>query len=129
MSAKRVVVIEDDEDVRDFLEQALTRAEYEVTTAEDGGRGIRLCLKTSPDLVITDIVMPGRDGIETITEIRLKLPLTKIIAISGGGRYDSAEGYLEIATGLGADRALTKPVTRDRLLLTVKEVLAEVPGA
>lgn len=127
MTSRRVLVIDDDQAVRYTLETVLTAAGYEVMPAENGLCGMRLYRQAKPDLVITDIVMPDQEGLETIMEIRKVDPDAKIIAISGGGRYGGGH-FLELATALGASAALAKPFDLDLLLSTVEYWLAKATG-
>ncbi len=93
----------------------------DASNAEDG---YKIFLDESPDLVITDILMPDTDGIELITRLQREKPDVPIIAISGGGKCP-AELYLSSSQYLGATRTLPKPFRRDELLQTVNDVLAE----
>jgi len=120
---QQVLVIEDDEDVRRLVLRHLVAAGYEVLEAANGTTGLASYRQQQSDLVITDIVMPETEGLETIRELRRLNPEVKIIAISGavGGRSD---GYLGLAMGFGALRILAKPFTGADLLSVVAEVLA-----
>ncbi|MDY7038049.1 MAG: response regulator [Thermodesulfobacteriota bacterium] len=118
----RILVIDDDEQIREMLQHMLEQAGYEVAVASDGKEGLRHMNDQIPDLVMTDIVMPEKDGIETILDIRKNFPDTKIIAMSGGGRI-SQDDYLKMAMGLGAVRTFVKPVSRVKLLEAVNELL------
>jgi DNA-binding response OmpR family regulator len=120
----RILVVDDDNQVRSMLRVTLTREGYDVVEAADGFEAIKLFHESQFDLIITDIIMPGLEGFETITRLRSDSPTVKIIAISGGGRL-APEGYLEVAENLGALKAFTKPVDRDELLSTVRELLGE----
>jgi DNA-binding NtrC family response regulator len=118
----RVLVIDDEEEIRAILRDILEAEGHEVLLAEDGDRGIALHRARPADLVITDIFMPGKEGIETILELQEGFPGLKIIAMSGGGLLQTLE-YLRAARTLGAVRALVKPFDHDALLATVREVL------
>ena len=120
---KRILLIDDDEFFRDFVKQLLTRAGYEVLPAPNGREGLKLLAQSPVDLVLTDIIMPEKEGLETIMEIRRQQPETRIIAMSGGSRV-SAACYLDMAAKLGARRTLQKPIESDDLLRTVQETLA-----
>lgn len=119
---KRILVIDDDWQMREMMHQALERAGYEVEDAANGKIGMNLHREKPVDLVITDLIMPEKEGIETIRELRKDFPDLKIIAISGGGRA-SAEGYLSVAKTIGANRTLSKPFDLKNILDTVKELL------
>ncbi len=123
---KRILIIDDDFLVRDMLERLMRKARYDVETAEDSGRAMRLHRRRPVDLVITDIIMPEKEGLETIAEFRKSAPAVKIIAISGGGRIGPSS-YLRMAKMLGADRTFAKPVDTAQLLATVEELLAPPP--
>jgi DNA-binding response OmpR family regulator len=117
-----ILLIEDDEAVREFIREVLLGAGYFVSVAGNGKDGLGE-IKRDQDIgmVITDIVMPEKEGIETIIEIKQSWPQIKIIAISGGGRI-CAEDYLHIASELGADITLKKPFARHELLGAVAEL-------
>jgi CheY-like chemotaxis protein len=117
-----ILVIDDDETIRVLLRTILEREGYRVVDAPDGNMGIRRYQESPTDLVITDLIMPGKEGIETIRELRKKFPHVKIIAVSGGGRI-GPESYLKMAKGVGALRTLSKPFDRMALLKAVEEVL------
>jgi CheY-like chemotaxis protein len=117
-----ILVIDDDDQLRGMLREMLEHAGYEVADAPNGKEGIRLYRENPADLVITDIIMPEKEGIETIMDLRREFPEVKIIAMSGGGTIE-AEKYLRMAKGLGAVRTLTKPIERKELLEAVREVI------
>ena len=104
----RILVIDDDDTVSLSMRLALEDADHQVEEAADGLEGMNLFRINPVDLVITDIFMPEKEGLETIDEIKQVCSQTKIIAISGGGRMDS-EDYLGTAMRLGADYSLLKP--------------------
>lgn len=95
---------------------------YEISEAPNGKVALRLCKEKQADLIITDLIMPEKEGIETIVEIKRDFPEIKIIAISGGGQSDP-ETYLALAKKLGAERTLAKPFEMKELLKTVEELL------
>ena len=119
-----ILVIEDDFAVRELILQTLSKAGYQVIAAGDGVEGLNLFREKNPALVITDIVMPQKEGLQTIIELKQEAPGVKVIAMSGGGRYCNAD-YLKLAKKFGARRTVSKPFMRDELLASVKEVLAE----
>lgn len=123
---KRIVVIDDDEQMRGFLHEALTRAGYQVLAAANGREGSKLFYEKGADLVITDLFMPEKEGCETIMELRRVWPTLKIIAISGGSK--TGRDCLPIARALGANRTLSKPISSAELLEAVRQVLEEEPG-
>lgn len=118
----RILVIDDDETVRLSVRLALEDADHRVEEAADGLEGMNLFRNHPADLVITDIFMPEKEGLETIDEIKQVAPQTKIIAISGGGRMDP-EDYLEIAMRVGADYSLLKPFDIQVLVNAVDDLL------
>jgi CheY-like chemotaxis protein len=119
---KRILVIDDDVQVRELLRLVLEQAGYDVVEAGDGKEGVDLFHREPTDLVITDIIMPEKEGIETIRELQRGYPEVKIIAISGGGRL-SAEDCLESAECFGVHLTLAKPFEREELLDAVQDVL------
>ena len=119
---KRILIIDDEEKVLNVLCSALTRAGFAVIKAFNGKEGMKLHREDPVDLIITDLIMPEKEGIETIRELTAKFPNTKIIAISGGGHI-GPEHYLNMAKMFGAQRTLAKPFRRDELVRTVEELL------
>lgn len=120
----RVLVIDDDELVLTMLESALLAAGHKVITATDGDQGLRALRRHPVDIIVTDIIMPGKEGIETIIEIRRLSPTIPIIAISGGGLH-AGRLYLEAAARLGATRTLAKPFAPKKLLQEIEACLRE----
>ena len=118
----RVLVIDDDQQMRKLLRQVMEWAGYEVMEAEDGRAGMKMQQQVQADLVITDLIMPEQEGLETITALKNMYPAVRIIAISGGGRI-GPEAYLPAAKELGADRVFSKPFDVKELAQTVKELL------
>ncbi len=130
----KILIVDDEEHVRAALKQVLERAGYEVAVAATGNEGLELMQREGADLVITDVIMPGIDGITTARKIREKFRNTRIIVISGGGKaapepYEpdsiSTRSYLASANSAGADRTLTKPFDRQEILRVVKGLLEE----
>ena len=118
----RILIVDDDVQIRNMLRQMLELEGYEVMDAPDGKEALRLYLENPIDLIITDIIMPEKEGIEIIMELRRQFPDVKIIAISGGGRLDPAQ-YLRIAKSAGVQYAFAKPVEREELFKAVRELL------
>ena len=121
----RVLVIDDDPEIREVLEQALKSVGHEVFLAADGREGLNQCRATPADVVITDLFMPNRDGLETIVELRKDFPHTPIIAMSG---HTAASPMLAIALRLGATAILEKPFPPAQLLAAVENVLRSASG-
>src|SRR5204863_9144444 len=111
----KILVIDDDHLVRYALSKILSSNGYEVVTASDGRRGMVVLRAERPDAVITDIIMPEQEGIDTIIQIRRERPGVKIIAISGGGRIRNID-FLDMAQSLGANEVLAKQVEVDGVL-------------
>lgn len=121
---KKILIIDDEQDILLMLRKMLERKGFDIDMASNGVEGIKCMRKYEPDLVITDIIMPEKEGLETIREmIKIKADL-KIIAMSGGGKV-SAESYLKIAGMFGASKALTKPFSMKEMLGAVTELLEE----
>ena len=98
----QIILVDDDEAVRVIVRLALVRFGHEVREAVDGREAMKLCAESPPDLIVTDLIMPGQEGIETIGLVRRRFPNVRIIAMSGGGRV-SATDYLQTALAIGAD--------------------------
>lgn len=120
----RILVVEDDEQVRTMLCMTLRQAGYETFEADSGRTAREVQADHPADLVVTDIIMPEEDGLETIMHFRKNYPATQMIAISGGGRVD-ARDFLKDAHLLGAAVTFQKPVDRRQLLGAVRELLGE----
>ena len=130
----KILVIDDEEDVRDVLKLVLERAGFDVCVAADDREGLQLLEEQGIDLVITDVIMPGIDGVETVQRIREKFLNTRIIVISGGGNvapleYEpeaiSTTAFLASAESAGADRTMTKPFDRQELIDAINELMSE----
>jgi DNA-binding response OmpR family regulator len=115
--------MDDDPQVRRLIERILSQAGHHVRSAADGRDGMRLFALRTPDLVITDIVMPHQEGVGTIHALRRAGYTRPIIAISGNG-VDAAAEYLHVAGRIGADRTLSKPFHVAELLEVVQSLLA-----
>src|SRR5690606_14802567 len=119
---------DDDTAMRKMMRLTLEVRGHEVLDAPDGLKGLALLREREPDLLITDILMPTKEGIETIREVRDLKPGLPIIAISGGGGFDSPE-LLGMARALGADAALAKPFRPAQLAQEVTRLLEAPPNA
>lgn len=119
----QILIIDDDDKLREILAKALVYAGHTVVQAADGKQGVELFRATEVDLVITDLVMPVQEGVETIVELLRERPNLPIIAISGG--RSNSDVYLEIAAKIGAKRALAKPFTPRELLDAIADVLVD----
>ncbi len=118
----RILVIDDDDQMRVLLRQVMEWAGYEVIEATNGRQGMMQQRKNPADLVITDLIMPEQEGLETISQLKKEFVGIKIIAISGGGRI-GPEAYLPAARELGADLVFSKPFDVQELVSSVKELL------
>jgi DNA-binding response OmpR family regulator len=122
----RLLVIDDDELVRATLVEMLRTAGFEVITAKNGRVGLELLETQSVAAVITDILMPEQEGLETIRKVRRRYPGLRILAISGGGAGGPDIEVLRFAHNLGADQTLAKPFTPKQLVSAVRALL-EMP--
>jgi DNA-binding response OmpR family regulator len=120
----KILVIDDDPLVRSTVARVLRHRGYEAILAEDGYKGLKLFQSEAPDLVVTDIIMPDREGIETIREMRAVRADVKIIAISGGGRLGNLD-LLAMAGKLGADEIVAKPFDAAELVAPIRRCLGE----
>ena len=120
----QILLIDDDDLLRGVLAKSLGYAGHTVIQASDGQQGVELARAATLDLVITDLVMPVQEGVETILTLRRERPTLPIIAISGG--VSNSPLYLEIAGKVGAKRVLPKPFTPQELIAMIDQVLAEV---
>ncbi|MCP4350056.1 MAG: response regulator [Desulfobacterales bacterium] len=118
----RILIIDDDVEIREMLKEVFEQEGYETVIAPDGEVAVKCYRDQQADVVITDIIMPEKEGIETIMELKQEFPDVRIIAISGGGRI-SPDNYLKMAKDFGAMRTFTKPVRIEKLLEAVKELL------
>lgn len=119
----RILVIDDNDDVRAVILAVLESAGHEVVLASDGARGIELQRKSPADLVITDILMPDNEGIETIRDLKQEFPPVRIIAMSGAAKPLTATDFLITAKALGAHAVLRKPFEASALLKSVEATL------
>lgn len=117
----RILVIDDDDQIRELIREVLERGGHTVFEANNGDTGIKLVCEETVDVVVTDIIMPDKDGLETITELRKSHPEIRIVAISGGGRKVNRD-YLPTAQAFGADRVLYKPFRPQEVVQAVIEV-------
>ena len=120
---KRLLIIDDNEPFLHSVSMLFQKTGYQVRTATEGTAALSL-FRTEPfDAVITDLIMPGMEGLETMMHLRRLQPGIKIVVMSGGG-FTSAEDYLNVAKQLGAAKTLVKPFTNNEILESVAALLA-----
>lgn len=127
-----ILIIDDEQDVRDAMRRVLERIGFHVRTAVDGDDGLAQLRRGECDVAITDIIMPKSNGVEVIANMRREFPTLRIIAISGGGNFGIADyqpnaitttAYLAAASKAGADLVLTKPFEIDDLVTAIAKAL------
>lgn len=118
----KILIVDDEEQLRDVLKTVLQDEGHEVVEADNGNAAMEQFRQTPTELIITDIVMPDKEGLETIIDFRRTYPHVKIIAMSGGGRT-SPQDYLDMAKKLGAAEVIAKPFSIDDFLKCVEMVL------
>jgi CheY-like chemotaxis protein len=121
--ASRILVTDDDDLLRQATCDVLTEAGYQVIAARNGEELLQQYRATPTELVLCDLFMPGKDGLQAIPELLREFPKVKVIAMSGGG-YQGALNVLQIARHLGAAEVLAKPFKRAKLLSVVELLLA-----
>ncbi len=119
----RILIVDDDLQIRNLVQQILGRAGHEIQLAENGTAALVLCQQAPPDLVVTDMLMSEMNGIDLIRALSLEYPGLRAIAMSGANQ--SMEYYLSVAKLIGALKILKKPFSRDELLGAVEEVLKQ----
>jgi len=124
----RILLIDDDATVRYALRQLLERAGHVVDEAEDGQAGVERYAARGADVVVTDIIMPNQEGIETIIRLRRLTPSLPIIAMSGGGRSGNRD-FLAMAEKLGAAKVTAKPFRPKELVEAVAGLLPAAAGS
>lgn len=117
----KVLVIDDEKDVREMARRALESEHHTIFEAADGIDGIKAFQEHQPDVVVTDIIMPNADGLEVISRILEINPKAKIIAISGGGRI-AGKTYLKYARKFGVTAVLSKPFSPEQLLSLIRDM-------
>ena len=120
-----ILVVDDEQSVREMLTHMLEADDHEVISAEDGEQGLNLYRENLPDLVISDLVMPHKNGIDMILELKKDFPELRLIAISGGGGITGAFDYLPTAKLVGANKVLKKPFGLQELRDALQHVLDE----
>ncbi|MDH5433249.1 MAG: response regulator [Gammaproteobacteria bacterium] len=120
-----VLIVDDDPQMLRLIKDVVSLDNHDVLLAEDGELAMDYFEHQQPDLMITDILMPNKEGLELISEVREKFPNLKIIAYSGGGAADP-QSYLEFASGMGADRVFSKPMPLAELRQEIQALISEV---
>ncbi|MDY6904237.1 MAG: response regulator [Thermodesulfobacteriota bacterium] len=118
-----ILIIDDEDQIRMMLRHWFENEGYTVTVAANGEEGLERQRENPADLIITDLIMPEKEGIETIIELKDANPNIKIIAMSGGGR-SNPHGYLDMARELGAVQTFHKPIRKAELLAAVNQFLS-----
>jgi len=122
---KKILVIDDDEDQRDLVRAVLEVEGYKVLEASGGYSALEMIREEIPDMAIVDIFMPDMDGLETITQLRLRTADMKIIAMSGCGLFQHSD-YLSHAKEFGANAGIAKPFRINDLVKLVKSQFSQV---
>jgi len=124
---KNILIVDDEPAILDSLQRTLRsmRDECDIFTAGNGAEALKLMQGTPIDIIITDLLMPEKEGLETIMEVRKTYPAVKIIAISGGGRNGNID-FLDIAAKLGASHTLSKPFSPEQIREVVRETLSNL---
>lgn len=117
-----ILIIDDEPQIRLMLRIMLESEGYTVTEAADGAEGLKSYREKPADLVITDLLMPHKEGLETITALKKDYPAIKIIAISGGGKNKS-KLYLQMAQRFGALEVFEKPLRKEPFLECVRKLI------
>jgi DNA-binding response OmpR family regulator len=121
-NSSRILIVDDDYDMRQTIKAILEEDNYDLAEAEDGNAAIRYIKNNPVDMIIVDIIMPDKDGIEVITETSVSHPHVKILSLSGGGLID-ASAHLHTASQLGADDTLVKPFKNKELIEKVRNLI------
>ncbi len=120
--SKRILVVDDDMDFREYVSDLLKSRGHTVFKAVNGKEGVEILKNEKVDILLTDMIMPEREGVETIMEVKLIHPHIKIIAMSGAMRHET---YLQIADGLGAGATLSKPFKKQEMFDAIEQVCKE----
>ncbi len=120
----RILLIDDDEQLRNAIIKLLTYEGYDITDTCDGNEGLRLHRENPFDVIITDLIMPGKSGFETIEEFTNTFPDVKIVAISGV-TFDGEDEVFNRARRLGVQHTITKPFTKKILLSILRDISCE----
>ena len=119
----RILVVDDDKDIRESLRDIMEHEGYDVSIAANGNEAVRIFEEQEADLIIVDIFMPEKDGIDTIIDLNRQYHDVKIIAISAGNPFGKKDLYLGLAKKIGASHTFEKPLNIEKLLAAIKEML------
>ena len=119
----RILIVDDDQSIREMLQQMLKKEGYQTNSAIDGNDAITKFIEYKPHLVVTDIIMPEKEGLELIQIFLRKDPFIKIIAISGGAYYNDVRDVLKMAKVIGAHTAISKPLKKNEFVKEVKKLV------
>jgi CheY-like chemotaxis protein len=120
-----ILVIDDDEQTAALLRQMLERAGYEVLSANNGAEAVKLLERHDVKVIVTDILMPGMDGMELILKLKFEKKAPIIVAVSGGGKYYGAGECLTWARNLGIQHTFAKPIPRTAFLNKIRELMTD----
>ncbi len=119
----RILLVDDDDALRKMLRLTLVQLGHSVIEARNGLEAMEICAAEEPEVMLTDLIMPKQEGLETIGMLRLKFPAIKVVAMSGGGR-GRAENYLKMAQQMGAKATLEKPFSNEELAAALAKATA-----
>lgn len=119
----KILVVDDEDSVRFVIKETLEQERHEVVEARTGNEALEVFERKPAELVITDLVMPDKNGIDLILELKNRYPNVRILAISGGGGLNGRFDYIPIAELIGARSVMRKPFNIIELKQTVKELL------
>jgi len=128
MGKRSVLIVDDEEGIRNMLAIALDAAGFHVETATDGADASTVLERSRFDVIVADMLMPERDGLELLAEVKKKHKGTAFVAISGGGQV-AGKFYLEMAKRLGASEILAKPFNHIELLRVIDDAMGHPVGA
>jgi DNA-binding response OmpR family regulator len=123
---RSILVADDDKEVCEFIRRLLTAAGFDVDVAHDGNEAIQRFEQIRFDAALVDVIMPEKEGVETIIEARERWPACKLVAMSAGGRT-KAEQFLDLAREFGVDATIKKPFRPQALIATMKGLFTEAP--
>lgn len=121
-----ILLVDDDDALRTMLLRTLQKMGHDVMVASNGNQALRLCETEPPQLVLTDLIMPDKEGLETIATLHRRSPDIRVIAMSGGARINASD-MLKIARHMGAHAVLQKPFSNDELAIAIDAVLRNEP--